>query len=146
MPTLSKYFYHTSQIFSRVGIQDGAKWQFCSMTHVPSLIPFSIMDIAMGPWPCPRDKESNFAPPNPWSSANFSRADMGSAPGDRTNNRGEVGLLSLKDLGKSKGGGSMNFLPSFSVTNSCTAGVICPMKKKKLEKYLDISIQYQSIS
>ena len=53
-----------------------------------------------------------------WSSANFSKADIGSAPGDRTKSSGEVGLLSLYDLGKSNGGGSMNFLPSFTVTNS----------------------------
>lgn len=45
-----QYIAHrTSQIFSRVGIQDGARWQFCNMTQVPSLIPFSIIAIAMGP-------------------------------------------------------------------------------------------------
>ena len=55
----------TSQIFSSVGIQDGARWQFWSSTQVPSLIPFSIIRIAMGPWPWPRDSESNLAPPKP---------------------------------------------------------------------------------
>ena len=55
----------TSQIFSSVGIQDGARWQFWSSTHVPSLIPFSIIRMAMGPWPWPRDSESNLAPPKP---------------------------------------------------------------------------------
>lgn len=56
------------------------------------------------------------------SSANLSSADIGSAPGDKTNNRGEQELLSPKAFGRSKGGGSIYFLPIFSVTNSWMAG------------------------
>ena len=35
-------------------------------------------------WPCPSEMELNLLLPNPLSSANFSRAMVGSAPGDRT--------------------------------------------------------------
>ena len=63
-------------------------------------------------------------PPFPtWSSANLRSAAMGSPPGDRTKSSGAQQLLSPNALGRSNGGGSMNFLPIFSVTNSCTAGI-----------------------
>ena len=85
--------------------------------------PFSIIFIAIGPCPCPSDNESSLAPPNPMSSANLSSAAVGSAPGDRINSSGDVALLSLNALGKSNGGGSIYFWPSFSLTNACTAGM-----------------------
>lgn len=56
--------HNTSQILSRVGIQEGARWQFCSITQVPSFTPFSIIRCAMGPWPWPKDRESNLPYPN----------------------------------------------------------------------------------
>ena len=57
--------YFTSQTFSSVGIHEVAKWQFCSTTHVPSLIAFSIMRMAIGPCPWPNDNELNFDPLKP---------------------------------------------------------------------------------
>ena len=39
----------SSQIFSSLGIQLVARWQFCSTTHVPSLIARVIMLAAIGP-------------------------------------------------------------------------------------------------
>lgn len=39
----------SSQIFSRVGIQLVAKWQFCSTTQVPFLRALSIISDAIGP-------------------------------------------------------------------------------------------------
>ena len=50
---------------------------------------------------------------------------MGSAPGERMKRRGAQQLLSPNAFGRSKGGGSMNSLPIFRVTKSCTAGIIC---------------------
>ena len=35
----------SSQIFSNLGIQETARWQFCSTTHVPSLMAFSIIRV-----------------------------------------------------------------------------------------------------
>ena len=57
--------YFTSQTFSSVGIHEVAKWQFCSTTHVPSLIAFSIMRMAIGPCPWPSDNELSFDPLKP---------------------------------------------------------------------------------
>lgn len=59
-----------------------------------------------------------------WSSANLSSAAVGSEPGDNTKIRGAQELESPNALARSNGGGSTYFLPSFSVTKSCTQGVI----------------------
>ena len=40
-----------SQICSSVGIQLGARWQFCSSTQLPCTTASSIIDVAIGPWP-----------------------------------------------------------------------------------------------
>jgi len=64
----------TSQIFSSAGIHDGARWQFCSITHVPSTMPRSIIFLAIGPWPWPSDSEANFSPPKPCQFHNTSTA------------------------------------------------------------------------
>lgn len=45
----------SSQIFSSVGIQLVARWQFCNTTHVPSTIALLIILAAIGPWPWPRE-------------------------------------------------------------------------------------------
>ena len=55
----------TSQIFSSVDIHDVARWQFCSTTHEPSFTPLSIIFMAIGPWPWPRDSETILPPPKP---------------------------------------------------------------------------------
>ena len=58
------------------------------------------------------------------SSANLSKALIGSEPGDKTNSSGVMQLLSPNDPGRSNGGGSIYFLPILSVTNCDTAGTI----------------------
>lgn len=63
----------SSQILSSVGIQLVARWQFCSTTHVPSLMALSIIWAAMGPCPCPREMVWVLLPPISRSSANFSK-------------------------------------------------------------------------
>ena len=75
--------------------------------------------------PCPREMELNLFPEKPLSSANLRRLMVGSAPGDRMKMRGVQLLESLYDLARSKGGGSTNFLPSFSITKSVSASTIC---------------------
>ena len=62
----------TSQIFSSADIHDGARWQFCSITHVPSVMPRSIILLAIGPWPWPSESEANFWPPKPCQFHNIS--------------------------------------------------------------------------
>ena len=113
----------TSQSLSSVDIQDVARWQFCNTTHAPSFWAVSIILRAMGPCPCPRERELSLEPPNPWSSANLRRAAMGSAPGDRTKISGAQLCESPKAFPKSKGGGSMYCLPSLATTKSCTEGI-----------------------
>lgn len=51
--------------FSSIGIQLLAKWQFCNTTQVPLRTPSSISLTAIGPWPCPRDKENSLDEPKP---------------------------------------------------------------------------------
>lgn len=63
----------SSQIFSRVDIQDTARWQFCKHTQVPSFMAERIIFTAIGPWPCPREMDLNWEPPMFLSLANFSR-------------------------------------------------------------------------
>lgn len=58
------------------------------------------------------------------SSPNFSRAAMGSEPGDRMKMRGAQQWLSEKAVLRLKGGGSMKGWPTLSETNSCTIGTI----------------------
>jgi len=48
----------------------------------------------------------------------LSKATVGSEPGDKTKIIGVQQFESSNDFTKSKGGGSMYFLPSFSVTKS----------------------------
>lgn len=63
----------SSQIFSSVGIQLVARWQFCNTTQVPSLMAVLIILAAIEPWPWPREMVCVLVPPMPRSSANFSR-------------------------------------------------------------------------
>lgn len=42
-------FLTSSHIFSSLGIQLVAKWQFCNTTQVPSTMAFSIIFAAIGP-------------------------------------------------------------------------------------------------
>lgn len=63
----------SSQIFSSVGIQLVARWQFCNTTQVPSVMAVLIILAAIEPWPWPREMVCVLAPPMPRSSANFSR-------------------------------------------------------------------------
>lgn len=65
-----------------------------------------------------------------WSSANLRSAAMGSPPGDRMKMSGAQQWLSLKDLPRSNGGGSINFLASLAVTKSWIAGITCQREKK----------------
>lgn len=73
---------------SRLGMKLLARWQFWRTTHVPFLTPSSINLMAIGPCPWPSDREKSLEAPNPWSSANFSRTAVGSAPGVSTKIRG----------------------------------------------------------
>ena len=69
--------------------------------------------------------------PLTWSSANLSRATVGSAPGDKTKMSGDIHVLSLNDPFRSNGGGSTYRLPIFSITNSCIAGIILSGRKQR---------------
>ena len=63
--TLMMSTIDTWHIFSSWGIHEGAKWQFCSSTHVPlSTAPSSIFR-AIGPWPWPSERDWNLSPVKP---------------------------------------------------------------------------------
>lgn len=49
----------SSTILSRVGIQLGAKWQFCSTTQQPEAWASAMSAAALGPWPWPREMAEN---------------------------------------------------------------------------------------
>ena len=74
-------------------------------------------------WPCPREMELNLSPLKPLSSANFSSAIVGSAPGESTKMSGAQQFESPYDLARSNGGGSINFLPSLLVTKFVIAAL-----------------------
>ena len=71
----------------------------------------------------------NLLPPKPMSSANLSSAMVGSAPGDKTKISGAQQFESAKLFDRSNGGGSTNFLPSFSITKCVTFGITLGRKK-----------------
>lgn len=71
-----------SWILSKSGMKDGAKWQFWSNTHLPSMIAFLMDFSAISPCPCPREIAMKF-PLSPLESARVVISIRGSAPGDR---------------------------------------------------------------
>lgn len=108
--------------FSKVAIKVLTTWQFCSTTQVPFFVPSSIRPSAMIPWPWPRDRENSLLAPKPWSSANFNKIAMGSAPGVRTNISGMQECESAKEAARSKGGGTMYWCPNCSIEWSKNLG------------------------
>jgi hypothetical protein len=112
----------SSQIFSRVGIQLTARWQFCSTTHEPLKRASEMSFCAMGPCPCPSEMAFVFLPPMPRLSANLSSSAIGSCPGLRMKTSGDVGDESAKHSSRLNGGGSVNLGPSQSCTKSVTIG------------------------
>ena len=68
-------------IFYRLGIHVLAKWQFWSNTHLPYDFPFFISLVAGTPWPWPKEIISSSCSDY---EENLSKAEVGSAPGDKT--------------------------------------------------------------
>eukprot|EP01137_Pigoraptor_chileana_P024725 Opistho-2@93109 len=89
------------------------------------------MSAAIGPWPCPSEMLLMRAPPIPFVSANLSSAAIGSAPGERMKISGVHAVESRYVRARSKGGGSMYLRPSFSETNSETAGTILSGRRQR---------------
>ena len=92
----------SSHNFSRLPIQETAKWQFYSTTQSPVFCDSAINFSAFGPYPYPKD--------TPLISfflvyAYLSSELRGSAPGDKTKISGIVGPESLKTILNSNGGG-----------------------------------------
>lgn len=83
--------------------------------------------------PCPRDIvwTCPFDWLNPLSSANFSRAAIGSAPGDSTKISGAQQFESENDSARSKVGGSMYVCPRLFTMKSWTAGTILSGRKHR---------------
>lgn len=108
-----------STIFSKSGIQEAARWQFCNSTQYPLLSALLTNYWAFGPCPWPREIDYVFFY---ISFANLRKSVTGSEPGDKRKIKGVIPVESLKHLVKSKVGGMMNYFPSFSVTQSSMAG------------------------
>jgi len=82
----------SSTILSSVGIQLGARWQFCSTTQQPDDCASVIRAAALGPWPWPREMAVNRLD-MPFSAADTHDAEAGSTQqyfGFAENNTGAV--------------------------------------------------------
>lgn len=108
--------------FSRIiyswGMNDGAKWQFCSKTHFPYTIAFLIAFDAIYPWPWPSDKLDRLSL-NPSFSARFVISIRGSAPGLKIKIRGVWQVESSKACCRLNGGGSINSWPISLLIRAC---------------------------
>ncbi len=60
-------------------MKEGAKWQFCSSTHLPYAMADIIAFSAISPCPCPSDKLAKLFL-TPYLSARFVISNLGSAP------------------------------------------------------------------
>mmetsp|Transcript_120667 Transcript_120667/g.385246 ORF Transcript_120667/g.385246 Transcript_120667/m.385246 type:complete len:241 (+) Transcript_120667:1647-2369(+) len=105
---------------SKLDIQDSMRWQLDSSTQPPVPWAFSIIFVAFGPWPWPREIDSKrFSRPS--FSANLMTSATGSVPGERMKISGVVFTESAKDFAMSKVGGSTNFCPIWSEMKVMTA-------------------------
>lgn len=71
--------------FSRVGIQEMDRWQFCRNTQPPLFSASLSMRVAMGAWPWPSEQYSSGVPS---VDASCSSSAVGSTPGLSTNTSG----------------------------------------------------------
>lgn len=111
-----------SRILYSYGMNEGAKWQFCSNTQRPYFIDNLIAFSALPPWPWPKDNEANeFLKPN--FSAKFVIYKRGSAPGDKIKINGVLQSESVKVCYKLNGGGSIYCFPISSLIKNWTAWV-----------------------
>mmetsp|Transcript_74194 Transcript_74194/g.176946 ORF Transcript_74194/g.176946 Transcript_74194/m.176946 type:complete len:223 (-) Transcript_74194:4774-5442(-) len=113
----------SSTITSKVGIQDGARWQFCRITQRPPSVPSLIALPAFGPWPCPRDTVV-YRSFMPTFCARRMTSTIGSAPDDNTKMSGLHALLPWKDFSRLKPGGSRKFLPRLVEITSCRPAMV----------------------
>mmetsp|Transcript_35836 Transcript_35836/g.83894 ORF Transcript_35836/g.83894 Transcript_35836/m.83894 type:complete len:231 (+) Transcript_35836:1765-2457(+) len=107
------------------------RWQLARKTQCPSFMPSSSMRLAIGPWPCPREREKNFSP-MPLISAFVLSITTGSTPGDRTKMRGAVGVESVYTESRSKGGGSTNLGPRLLATKAETPNTTRSGRRKRM--------------
>jgi len=104
------WLHMVSWILSNWGMNDGAKWQFWSSTHLPSLTANFIAFSAISPYPWPKLRELKVFL-NPSFSARVVISRRGSAPDERMKISGVKASASLKACSRLKGGGSMYALP-----------------------------------
>lgn len=97
--------------FYNSGIHEAAKWQFWSSIHDPLSSAYFTSSCALGPWPCPREMDFVFLSR---SFANLRKSVTGSEPGESRKISGVKQVESLKHFPRSKVGGRINYLPSFS--------------------------------
>lgn len=85
-------------------MNEGAKWQFCKSTHLPSAIACLIALSANYPWPWPKERLDKLSL-NPTFSAKLVIYIRGSAPGLKMNIRGVWQVESSYACCKLNGGG-----------------------------------------
>mmetsp|Transcript_65388 Transcript_65388/g.173848 ORF Transcript_65388/g.173848 Transcript_65388/m.173848 type:complete len:371 (+) Transcript_65388:1511-2623(+) len=112
--------FRSSTSTSSFCIHEGARWQFCRITHSPCSRPWAIAPSAFAPCPWPRDTDC-VRSPMPSRCASRTISAMGSAPDDSTKISGVVAELPAKDLSRLKDGGSRNAAPSLVEMTSCSA-------------------------
>mmetsp|Transcript_79582 Transcript_79582/g.125524 ORF Transcript_79582/g.125524 Transcript_79582/m.125524 type:complete len:261 (-) Transcript_79582:1368-2150(-) len=134
-----------STMASRSPIHDSIKWQFERSTQPPMCWAFSIILVAFGPCPWPKeiDSKRRFIPR---SSAKTITSATGSVPGDRINTNGVVFTESAKDFAISKVGGSTNFCPICSAMNDVIAFFKLSILKARIQHSFcsEVSLPSQS--
>jgi hypothetical protein len=117
-----------STIFSSLGIQLLARWQFCSTTQSPFLDDFSMIAAAIGPCPCPSEMACMRSRYD-FSVAKRTIVDIGSAPVESTKTIGVALFVSGKTVCRSSGGCSMYSRPISPAMNSPTTSMIFSGRK-----------------
>mmetsp|Transcript_66786 Transcript_66786/g.204438 ORF Transcript_66786/g.204438 Transcript_66786/m.204438 type:complete len:250 (+) Transcript_66786:1453-2202(+) len=108
-----------SRYFSNAGSQNAHKWQLASNAQNPALDPSSIILVAFGSWPWPKEMLLHCTLR---STASALSCAVGSMPGVRTKSSGVVQVDSSKTASRSMGGGSTNLGSIFTDMNCMVAG------------------------
>ena len=104
---------------------------------------FLMRRSACGPCPCPSEIESTF---RPFDSANLSKLNIGSTPGESTNTSGDVDVESANVPSRSNGGGSVYFCPSSSQMKAVIAGTSLSSRKTRRKSSFWKSVSLSTFS
>jgi len=137
--------FSCSTMASSVDIQDSMRWQLERRHQPPVPCAFSIILVAFGPWPWPREMDSKRLA-MPRLSAKAMTSATGSVPGERMKTKGVVFTESAKDLAMSKVGGSTNCWPMRSAMKVMTALLRQSMRMARMKQRRCMGLTFSSHS